>query len=678
VAIVALVAGGALWSLQGRLAAERAQAERIRWAHEEALPEIRALSERGEFDAAVALAEEAERYIPTDPELLALWGSISMDSEITTVPSGAEVSYRPYAGEAEWRRLGTTPLVDLRLPRGVHRWRIEKAGYETIEWVEWAPRFQVALPAAGSTPKDMVPVPGNDRVGPFFIDRFEVTNRAFQDFVGGGGYADRRHWRHPFVERGRTLVFEEAMGRFRDTTGQPGPAGWRLSSHPQGEADHPVHGLSWYEAAAYCEWQNKSLPTLEHWMRAALVDLAAFVSHAVVPASNFTREGPAPVGRYKGIGPYGTYDMAGNVKEWGWNESGTGRRISLGGGWSEPTYMFKNVDEAAPMDRRAELGFRCMRVDGEIPEAVTGPLPKRFDPRHQKTMSDEAFAIKSRSDEYAPLPLDAEVDRREDHPDWTRERVTFAALYNDERVIAHLFLPKTAAPPFQAVVYWPGDGAMSLRSFEQLDEFTNLGPADFVRGGRAVVYPIYKGTYERGRDGQDPSTLGSFQGQDFLRTLEYLETRSDIDARRLAYLGVSWGASLGAYVVSGQRRHGDPERYPFKERHPFKAMVLISGGLHALPLPPENLQASFAPRVRIPVLMINGRYDAIFDLETQAKPLFALFGAPPKDKRLVVADGGHWGFPLSLILRETTDWLDRYLGPVVKMPPGGGSPNGKP
>ena len=68
------------------------------------------------------------------------------------------------------------------------------------------------------------------------------------------------------------------------------------------------------------------------------------------------------------------------------------------------------------------------------------------------------------------------MESREDHSDWTRERVTFAAAYGDERVIAYLFLPKTAAPPFQAVLYWPGGYAYEARSSDELDDFNDDGP----------------------------------------------------------------------------------------------------------------------------------------------------------------------------------------------------------
>ena len=68
--------------------------------------------------------------------------------------------------------------------------------------------------------------PGAFRI--FGIDRFEVTNRAFKQFVDAGGYRDRGHREHPFVKDGRTLTWEEALAEFRDATGRPGPSTWEL------------------------------------------------------------------------------------------------------------------------------------------------------------------------------------------------------------------------------------------------------------------------------------------------------------------------------------------------------------------------------------------------------------------------------------------------------------------
>ena len=113
---------------------------------------------------------------------------------------------------------------------------------------------------------------------------------------------------------------------------------------------------------------------------------------------------------------------------------------------------------------------------------------------------------------------------------------------------ASTLLPTNAARPFQTVVYFPGSSAQALPRLLEPE----LNFSDFViRSGRAVLYPIYKNTYER-RLKDVPSwpsrayrDLEIQQAQDVWRSVDYLETRSDIDKDKLAYYGFSWGALRG-------------------------------------------------------------------------------------------------------------------------------------
>jgi eukaryotic-like serine/threonine-protein kinase len=139
---------------------------------------------------------------------------------------------------------------------------------------------------------------------------------------------------------------------------------------------------------------------------------------------------------------------------------------------------------------------------------------------------------------------------------WRQEKVSFDAAYGGERVIAYLFLPERASPPFQAVVYFPGAGAAHMRSgAKELPRY--LPDFDFIiKSGRAILFPVYKGTFERGGGPKPiywPNTSSTYRdnvifwSKDIGRSIDYLETRQDIEPNKLAYEGFSWGAAMGGF-----------------------------------------------------------------------------------------------------------------------------------
>ena len=486
----------------------------------------------------------------------------------------------------------------------------------------------------------------------FWLDRYELTNREYKAFVDAGGYRRPELWKHAFLRGGKPIPFAEAMALLRDRTGRPGPATWELGSFPEGQADFPVSGVSWHEAAAYAEFAGKSLPTLHHWFRAA--DLGIFSD--LLRYSNFGGQGPGRVGERPSLSGFGTYDMAGNVREWAWNASGD-RRYTLGGAWSDPTYLYTGPDALDPLDRSPILGVRCAVYETAPPEAVFGPLARVYrDYSKERPAGDDVFAVYRSYFDYDRGELAAKLESTDERPEhWRIEKVSFAAAYGGERVLAQLFLPRNAVPPYQAVVYFPPSSANWIRSSE------GLGTREFgflARSGRAVLFPVYQGTFERRLSAADgPNAVRELviqRTKDVRRAVDYLESRPDIDRSRLAFYGLSMGANYGAVVGAVESR--------------FRTLVLVSGGMPE-GRPPEVSTLNFAPRVRVPVLMENGRHDFTFPLDESQRPLFRLLGTPEADKKHVLFESGHVP-PFPDVVRETLDWLDRYLGPVTTGPPG--------
>ena len=94
---------------------------------------------------------------------------------------------------------------------------------------------------------------GGKKVGEFLVDAYEVTNKDFKKFVDAGGYSNKDFWNYPVYINSKIVPWDEAVRFFVDKTGKPGPSTWEIGTFPDGKENHPVSGVSWYEAAAYCK-----------------------------------------------------------------------------------------------------------------------------------------------------------------------------------------------------------------------------------------------------------------------------------------------------------------------------------------------------------------------------------------------------------------------------------------
>jgi eukaryotic-like serine/threonine-protein kinase len=638
---------------------------KISWVHDHAIPEIEELVREGRYDSAWTVARRAQEIAPDDPDLERLILQFTWFwPELRTDPPGARVLHRPYGRtEVPWEELGTTPMENFRLPLGGATLRLELEGHHPVHVVPDLGDFPVfVLDPPDRLPDGMVRIPGWSEavdgevaeLGDFFMGRFPVTNREYQRFVEAGGYRNPQYWEYPFVMDRDTLSWEAAMELFTDRMGRPGPSTWEVGSYPEGEEDYPVAGVSWYEAAAYAKFAGKSLPSVYHWRRAYG---SQFFPEHVIPLSNLQSDGPAPVGEHAGMAQFGAFDMAGNVREWSYNAVGEDRYI-LGGGWNDPDYRALELWYTQPaFDRSLANGIRLVSYLEEGSDqaralAPTEPQPVPDFRAEASPPSDDVFEVYRAMFSYDPTPLEPRVEAADTARHWVRQTISFDAAYGDERMLLHLFLPRAGAPPFHTIVYWPAAAARVLTSIDQkLAMHTDF----IVRSGRAVAFPVLKGTLERNDDVFPAPDSHLYrdrriqQVQDVMRTIDYLETRDDIDGDRLAYYGWSWGARLAPLPLVLEPR--------------FRAAVLHVAGLASWSRQPEVDEINYLSRVTVPVLMLNGRLDAVRPLETHARPFFDLLGTPPEDKRFHVAEGGHL-VPQPTLVRESLDWLDRYLGRV--------------
>jgi formylglycine-generating enzyme required for sulfatase activity/predicted Ser/Thr protein kinase len=208
----------------------------------------------------------------------------------------------------------------------------------------------------------------------FWIDRFEVTNAAFERFVSETAYrtdAERAGWGN---------VWQNSQWN------QVDGLNWRHPNNP-GESisafmDHPVVQVSWNDAHEYCEWAGGRLPTEAEWEMAAVNARGwryPWGNEFDASRLNAAGHSTVPVGSYPtGRSPFGAYDMAGNVWEWvnDWYQSdyysrspsnnpqgpATGTHRALrGGAWDPSGGDSRSADRGAlsPNSRGNTVGFRC-------------------------------------------------------------------------------------------------------------------------------------------------------------------------------------------------------------------------------------------------------------------------------------------------------------------------------
>lgn len=625
------------------------------------------------FDMAV----EAEKYIPNDSALTKLWPILSTKVLMQTEPAGAEVWYKDYdKPNSEWRLAGTTPLKDVRFPRPYLRMEIRKKGYQTIEyagpgtyWRLWSDSSKLTLDKEGVLPEGMVRIPakntlmyivglesnGGKLVPEFLMDKYEVSNKQYKAFMDAGGYTNNKFWNNIIYTNGKQISLDAALALFVDKTGRPGPANWEAGTYPDGQENFPVTGISWYEAAAYAVYAQKQLPTVFHWSVAAETSRTQFI----VALSNFNGKNTTAVGSNAGYSSFGIYDIAGNAREWCYNANeNKEQRYILGGGWNDPTYAFNDSYLQPAMDRSATNGFRCIK---ELPgdtsmSSLLKPVSMAFrDYKKEKPVDDKTFEIYRQQFLYDKKPLDAKVEATFNNESWTAEKITFDAGYNNERMQAYLYLPKGFKPPYQTVLFYPGSGDIYSRTYDPASINSRI---DFIlKSGRAIIRPIFKGTFERHdelkSDLQDETVFYKdhliMWRKDIGRSIDYLETRKDIQADKIAYLGWSWGGFMGGIFPAIEKR--------------IKVIVLNVGGMEMNKALPEADQINFIPRVTQPVLMLNGKHDLFFPVETSQMPMYNFLGTPKEDKKIIIYDAGHL-VPRTEFVKETLAWYDKYLGAV--------------
>ena len=163
---------------------------------------------------------------------------------------------------------------------------------------------------------------------------------------------------------------------------------------------------------------------------------------------------------------------------------------------SSAEYFEPGESSAVPSRRECRLSLRAEY--GRLARRSHRPSVRQTirDFSKAKPASDEVYRIYKTMYAYDRTPLNAKLEPvAQDSADWRKEKITFDAAYGKERMTAYLFLPAKVRPPYQTVVFFPSARVLDIPNSKTLGDMNFI---DYViQSGRAVLYPVYKGTYER-------------------------------------------------------------------------------------------------------------------------------------------------------------------------------------
>jgi formylglycine-generating enzyme required for sulfatase activity/DNA-binding winged helix-turn-helix (wHTH) protein len=679
--LAAIVMAGLVWLFTDR-------AGRV-WARA-VVPRVEELAAAGKYAEGYELALQVLARLPAEPRVTRLISELADDLSVSTMPAGAEVYLRRF-GSTKVERLGVTPIQHARIPRDEYLLSIRKVGYATFERSvsstlarsipsdspSWDIQIEHRLSEASKVPAGMLVVPGGEyqlrshsrpieasaKLSDFYLDKFEVSNREYKDFIDHGGYATRQFWDPRFYD---SQVAQG--GDLRDKTGLPGPRGWVGGMIPEGKENHPVTGVSWHEARAYCRFRAKDLPTLFQWEKAARGTVwtpfgVVFPWGIINPAdaakrANVDSRGTAPVDSFEfGMSPFGAYNMAGNVAEWTRNRYDDGF-TTAGGSWSDPIYQFLIYGKRPALYSADTLGFRCaVSTDPTGGDEGDMPLASKDAILDYAISTAAEFRTRKARYDYKWTPLHGELVATEDSQSWRREEVVFDG-HDGARVRGFLYLPKRSDPPFQTIHYLGGSGWWYGLPATDAVEGRAARLAPYIKAGRAVFLVVLRGS--AGREPGSVLRLGRASPEyrdmlakwviDMERGIDYLETRSEIDARKLAFWNDSPSEPAGILSAAIQQR--------------YASVILIGAGVRPdwKTLEPAMNPLFFAPHIRTPKLMLNGLYDDHTPERTSIEPFFRLLSEP---KKRASFPEGHLP-PMEIAVPLVNAWLNETLGPVTQ------------
>lgn len=638
----------------------------------EIIPELIEIYDEGKIAESFNKAKELLEDYPNNDIIKNYYEKSSKYVPLKIDKDGVEISVK-YSGDSTYTYLGKSPIDSFIAPN-MWGWLSHKLklNYNDLEFeLDGKNSYDYLMPEA------TIEVPENHKVflgskvnmflqginfeetqiESFSIAKNEVSNKEYQDFVDAGGYENPAYWDFPFEVGNKIYDFNSSIKLFTDKYGQLGPANWSYGKFPAGLENLPVTGISWFEARAYARYSKLSLPNLYQWLFASGIPDDWFtVNQSVTNESNYNstqlREVSNNAGSYNELN-----NIGGNVKEWALNPNGDEKEkySIMGGAYNEASYTFNNYYSLSPFDRSIGNGFRLSKnlsnKQSELDNEIIPDFKRNFD--ELEDVSDEVFEVYKSQFDYGNKPLNSITTNIGDFNEgYTAQKFELETTYeSDEKLTGYIVFSNKFKDKYSPVIIFPNASSIGTNNDS---DFPNLGFKHLLDEGYAIIQPMYFNTYNREKilktfwasESADYKDAIIKIGQDYKRTLDYIESRNDFDFSKMSYFGYSWGSTTSNYLLAIDDR--------------IKAAVICVGGLMLQKSKKEVEAHYYVRRIKTPILHIIGKEDGIFGYEENYKPWKKLIGTPKDKLKLIELDNVGHGLPWDTIIKHHSNWIKAH------------------
>lgn len=478
-------------------------------------------------------------------------------------------------------------------------------------------------------------------IKPFYMDKYEVSNKDYKEFVDANGYYREEFWPIDIMYEGEPISFNDVKTTFVDKANFPSPKDWYQGTYENGKELYPVSGISWYEAYAYAKFRNMSLPSVAEWFYAFDRNRPErALKNANINSYNYTKSRIESDSENNN----GIFDMAGNVREWVSNNiKDENSRGILGGSFVDDTYVPFEFYSQNAWNRSSYNGIR---------------LVKKIEPDNSGEIFYKREKLRNFYENFKTT--DKEWDLIESLFMYDKNKVNFEQL-ETSKVTGQEFYCRSSnitSPNFtmpvhhllsdpeikskKALIYFPGSNALLRDKITYPTWMTEM-----VNSGVDVIFPEYLSTYSR-QDGMNTdigNTTMNYRDHliTWVKEVRYAVDYAIQNGYEPHYFGVSWGGQVGVNILAIEDR--------------FKTGILYVGGISLDDVREEIQPEKYAARIKTPTLLLNGRYDFYFPYQSSQLPLFNLMNLDNNSKRHVVVDYAHY-VPTHIVREETLEWIN--------------------